>query len=174
MTRRLVGVVAIAAALAAVIVVVATGRAQSGYRVRAIFDSAANVIPGEDVKIAGAKVGERIYEDLALPLRALRDLGQRNLDFSLFKNSKSAQQNVSSFVGNKTTDKNEFTIAVNVCVHPEDVIVIGISDHFRRHLYVAGNGLTNGDVFHPRQKRALDSIIPTDSTCNVSNPGLMH
>src|SRR5205814_5404881 len=30
----------------------------SGYTVRAIFDDAANIVAGEDVKIAGAKVGK--------------------------------------------------------------------------------------------------------------------
>jgi ABC-type transporter Mla subunit MlaD len=30
----------------------------SGYRVRAIFDDVASAVPGEDVKIAGAKVGK--------------------------------------------------------------------------------------------------------------------
>ncbi|MFL5896000.1 MAG: MCE family protein, partial [Thermoleophilaceae bacterium] len=29
----------------------------SGYEVRAIFDDAASAVPGEDVRIAGAKVG---------------------------------------------------------------------------------------------------------------------
>jgi len=42
----------------AAVLVLATGGADSGsYRVRATFDSAANVIAGEDVKVAGVKVG---------------------------------------------------------------------------------------------------------------------
>ena len=40
----------------------ATGAASSGggsgYQVRAIFDDVASAVPGEDVKIAGAKVGK--------------------------------------------------------------------------------------------------------------------
>ena len=45
---------------AAVLVVVATGASDDGgsYQVRAIFDNAGFVIPGEDVKIAGVKVGK--------------------------------------------------------------------------------------------------------------------
>src|SRR5439155_1392525 len=35
----------------------ATGTGGSGYKVRAIFDDAASAVPGEDVRIAGAKVG---------------------------------------------------------------------------------------------------------------------
>lgn len=47
------------AALAAVVSVAVSGCGGSGgsYTVRALFDSAANIIPGEDVKIEGVKVG---------------------------------------------------------------------------------------------------------------------
>jgi len=51
---------AIALALAAGIVAVAgsaAGGSQDTYRVDAIFDNAANLVPGQDVKIAGATVG---------------------------------------------------------------------------------------------------------------------
>lgn len=47
------------AALVAVVLLTVSGCAGSGggYTVRAIFDDAANIIPGEDVKIEGVKVG---------------------------------------------------------------------------------------------------------------------
>jgi phospholipid/cholesterol/gamma-HCH transport system substrate-binding protein len=47
------------AALVAVVLVTVSGCGSSGggYTVRAIFDEAANIIPGEDVKIEGVKVG---------------------------------------------------------------------------------------------------------------------
>ncbi|HYM45874.1 MAG TPA: MlaD family protein [Solirubrobacteraceae bacterium] len=57
------GTVAIAGALCAValgaLVLLATsaGGGGGGYSVRAIFDDAANIIPGEDVKVDGVKVG---------------------------------------------------------------------------------------------------------------------
>ena len=45
-------------ACVAIIAILATGAGGGGgYRVRAIFDNAFSVIPGEDVKIAGVKVG---------------------------------------------------------------------------------------------------------------------
>ena len=55
-----------AAAIVAILVVIVGGAAliisgrdsQHGYQVRAIFDNAGFVIPGEDVKIAGVKVGK--------------------------------------------------------------------------------------------------------------------
>jgi virulence factor Mce-like protein len=56
--RRLAAIALLLAAAAAALVT--TGASDAGgerYRVRAIFDNAANVVEGEDVKIAGARVG---------------------------------------------------------------------------------------------------------------------
>ncbi|MEA2291904.1 MAG: hypothetical protein QOF17_924 [Solirubrobacteraceae bacterium] len=56
--RRILGVAAVLAAAAALAVVaMGAGGDSSGYKVRAIFDNAGFVIPGEDVKVAGVKVG---------------------------------------------------------------------------------------------------------------------
>jgi phospholipid/cholesterol/gamma-HCH transport system substrate-binding protein len=53
-----VAVAACAAALVlAVLLATSAGGSSGGYTVRAIFDDAANAIPGEDVKIDGVKVG---------------------------------------------------------------------------------------------------------------------
>jgi phospholipid/cholesterol/gamma-HCH transport system substrate-binding protein len=46
-----------AAALAALVLLATSAGGSGGYTVRAIFDEAGNVIPGEDVKIDGVKVG---------------------------------------------------------------------------------------------------------------------
>ena len=51
-----VAAILLVAALAALIVV--TRGEDDAYRVRAIFDNAGFIIPGEDVKIAGVKVGK--------------------------------------------------------------------------------------------------------------------
>ncbi len=51
------GAVCIAALLLIVILATSAGGSNGGYTVRAIFDDAANLIPGENVKIAGVKVG---------------------------------------------------------------------------------------------------------------------
>lgn len=51
------GVLGTAAVVAVVLVSGCGGSGGGGYTVRAIFDSAANIIPGEDVKIEGVKVG---------------------------------------------------------------------------------------------------------------------
>jgi ABC-type transporter Mla subunit MlaD len=56
--RRILAVVLLIAALVAVVVIVTAGNDDGGYKVRAIFDNAGFVIPGEDVKVAGVKVGK--------------------------------------------------------------------------------------------------------------------
>ena len=60
---RRVLVVLVCAAVAAVTTIGASDP-KSGTRVDAVFDSTANLIPGQDVKIAGARVGQ--VEDIAL------------------------------------------------------------------------------------------------------------
>jgi virulence factor Mce-like protein len=57
--KRVLGIVAVLAAVVAVLVVVfGTGNNGETYRVRAIFMNAFSVIKGEDVKIAGVRVGK--------------------------------------------------------------------------------------------------------------------
>ena len=57
--RRLAAIATVLAA-AATVLVLGTGASDGGgnYQVRAIFDNAVSVIPGEDLKIAGVKVGK--------------------------------------------------------------------------------------------------------------------
>ncbi len=50
-------VVSVVAFAAVVLLATAAGGSSGGYAVHAIFDDAANIIPGEDVKIDGVKVG---------------------------------------------------------------------------------------------------------------------
>jgi ABC-type transporter Mla subunit MlaD len=56
--RRALPVIALVAVAVAAIVVLASSGGKPPYRVRAIFDNAGFVIPGEDVKVAGVKVGQ--------------------------------------------------------------------------------------------------------------------
>jgi phospholipid/cholesterol/gamma-HCH transport system substrate-binding protein len=57
MRRAIPVIVVLAVIVIAVVVIVARGGGEPPYQVRAIFDNAGFVIPGEDVKIAGVKVG---------------------------------------------------------------------------------------------------------------------
>jgi virulence factor Mce-like protein len=45
-------------------IAIGAGQDTSGYRVDALFDNASNVIPGQDVKIAGARVGRIVQVEL--------------------------------------------------------------------------------------------------------------
>jgi ABC-type transporter Mla subunit MlaD len=56
--------VGVAVAAAVLVTLGASSDGDGAYRIRAIFDSAANVIPGEDVKVAGVPVGA--VEDVAV------------------------------------------------------------------------------------------------------------
>ena len=57
--RRLLAIIALGLALPVLVVLGmgADGESGSGYEVRAIFDNVASAVPGEDVKVAGAKIG---------------------------------------------------------------------------------------------------------------------
>jgi phospholipid/cholesterol/gamma-HCH transport system substrate-binding protein len=56
--RRVAAVALLIAAAAAVVLVIAgSGEGRESYKVRAIFENAGFVIPGEDVKVAGVRVG---------------------------------------------------------------------------------------------------------------------
>jgi phospholipid/cholesterol/gamma-HCH transport system substrate-binding protein len=59
MTRKLVPIVGLVALVVVAAAVLLSAREHDHpYRVRAIFDNAGFVIPGEDVKVAGVKVGK--------------------------------------------------------------------------------------------------------------------
>jgi phospholipid/cholesterol/gamma-HCH transport system substrate-binding protein len=58
MRRVAAVIVLIVAATAVVVIALGTGEEGGSYKVRAIFDNAGFVIPGEDVKVAGVKVGK--------------------------------------------------------------------------------------------------------------------
>ena len=55
----------------------ASGGGDDGYRVRAIFDNASFVIPGEDVRVAGVTVGSIADVDLTSANRAAVVLADR-------------------------------------------------------------------------------------------------
>ncbi|HEU4706314.1 MAG TPA: MlaD family protein [Solirubrobacterales bacterium] len=58
MIRRLLLAAAVVAAIVVVVLLVSGGAESSGYRVRAIFDNGAFMVSGEQVRVAGANVGE--------------------------------------------------------------------------------------------------------------------
>ena len=69
--KKVIPIVALVAAVVVVAVVLVSSREdKSSYQVRAIFDNAGFVIPGEDVKIAGVKVGKVTSLDVTEDFKA--------------------------------------------------------------------------------------------------------
>ena len=65
--RRILGIIIVCVAAAALLVVAPGAEEGEDYKVRAIFDNAAFVAPGMDVRIAGANVGSVAELDVTFP-----------------------------------------------------------------------------------------------------------
>jgi phospholipid/cholesterol/gamma-HCH transport system substrate-binding protein len=89
----------------AVAVLVATGVGASGgdgaYRVRAIFDSASFIVPGEDVKVAGVKVGAVDSLDVTPQHKAVIVLRIDDPAFRDFRQDASCTIRLQSLIGEK-------------------------------------------------------------------------
>src|SRR4051794_10157160 len=83
--RRVATLLLFAVGLPALLVFgLGAGKSQSGYEVRAIFDNAAYIVKGEDVKVAGAVVGEVKGLDVTPGKRAVIVLNITKPGFSPF------------------------------------------------------------------------------------------
>ena len=101
--RRLLSATAVVAACAATVAVLGTG-ASSGsgsYRVRAIFDNAFSVIPGEDVKVAGVKVGKIDSLDVTGDQKAAVVLDITSRAFQDFRTDATCTIRPQSLIGEK-------------------------------------------------------------------------
>jgi phospholipid/cholesterol/gamma-HCH transport system substrate-binding protein len=94
--RTLLGTVAVGLVLG---LLVAAGGSEGGYRVRAVFDNASFVIPGEDVKVAGVIVGR--IDDVALTRdnRAVVVLLIEDPAFQPFRRDAHCQIRLQSLIG---------------------------------------------------------------------------
>jgi ABC-type transporter Mla subunit MlaD len=92
-----------ALACAAVVVVLGTGASQDDgtYRVRAIFDTAFSVIAGEDVKVAGVKVGKIEKLDITPDNKAAIVLAIEQPGFADFRADASCRIRPQSLIGEK-------------------------------------------------------------------------
>jgi ABC-type transporter Mla subunit MlaD len=119
MIRRLIPVVVLAAIVVAIVLLVSGGGSSSGYQVRAIFDNGAFMVPGEQVRVAGANVGtiesvsvsrpgeEVAYEDgkpVAVPGKAILVLDIADPGFQDFRQDASCQIRPQSLIGEKYVD----------------------------------------------------------------------
>ncbi|MGO9762292.1 MAG: MlaD family protein [Solirubrobacteraceae bacterium] len=106
--RRLAAGIAGAAGVAAVVIVVllatAAGGSNGGYTVRAIFDDAGNLIPGENVKIDGVKVGTVSSVTPTPEAKAAVVMDIENPGFKNFRADASCEIRPQSLIGEKYVD----------------------------------------------------------------------
>jgi phospholipid/cholesterol/gamma-HCH transport system substrate-binding protein len=82
--------------------VVTTGAGEGGsYKVRAIFDNAGFVIPGEDVKVAGVKVGKIESMDITRDFKAVVVLDIQDPAYQDFRTDARCQVRPQSLIGEK-------------------------------------------------------------------------
>jgi ABC-type transporter Mla subunit MlaD len=102
--RRLAAIVLLLAAFAAAFVSAGAGGDGVTYRVRAIFDNAAFVVTGEDVKVAGVKVGK--IDELAVTKdnRAAVTLAITDPAFQDFREDATCKVRPQSLIGEEYVD----------------------------------------------------------------------
>jgi ABC-type transporter Mla subunit MlaD len=102
--KRLIAIFA-ACCVALALIVVATGSGDDGsYRVRAIFNNAAFVIPGMDVKIAGVRVGAIESLDLTDENKAAVVLNIENPNYHDFRENAFCRIRPQSLIGERYVD----------------------------------------------------------------------
>jgi ABC-type transporter Mla subunit MlaD len=100
--RRLVSALALLGLLATFVVVgQGSGDSSDGYKVRAIFRNAFSVIPGEDVKIAGVKVGKISHIDVTPQQTAAVTLEITEPGFQDFRRDAECTIRPQSLIGEK-------------------------------------------------------------------------
>jgi ABC-type transporter Mla subunit MlaD len=71
MIKRLILAAAVVAAIVVVVLLVSGGGSSGGYRVRAVFDNGGFMVSGEQVRVAGANVGEIESVSVSMPGEAV-------------------------------------------------------------------------------------------------------
>jgi ABC-type transporter Mla subunit MlaD len=99
--KQIAAVVAVLVALALVVWLVAGNREANPYLVRAVFDNAGFVVPGEDVKVAGVKVGTIDSLDVTPDFKAAVVLRIDNPGYQDFRRDASCIVRPQSLIGEK-------------------------------------------------------------------------
>ena len=109
--RRLLAIIALGLALPVVVVLGlgADGESGSGYEVRAIFDNVASAVPGEDVKVAGAKIGVIKSMDVTKDKKAAVTLQIDDARFTPFHADAKCTVRPQSLIGEKFVECNPGT-----------------------------------------------------------------
>jgi phospholipid/cholesterol/gamma-HCH transport system substrate-binding protein len=98
------GVACVAAVAGAVLLGLSAGGSSGGYEVRAIFDDAGLLIPGENVKIDGVKVGTVVSVTPTPQAKAAVVLNIENPGFKDFRADASCHISPQSLIGEKYVD----------------------------------------------------------------------
>jgi phospholipid/cholesterol/gamma-HCH transport system substrate-binding protein len=101
MTRILAVILLIAAAAAVVVIAVGADGSRDEYKVRAIFENAGFVIPGEDVKVAGVRVGSIAAVDVTEDNRAAVVLDIEDPGYQDFREDASCIVRPQSLIGER-------------------------------------------------------------------------
>jgi phospholipid/cholesterol/gamma-HCH transport system substrate-binding protein len=99
--KRVATVLLVLAAAAAAAVTTGAGEEGGSYKVRAIFDNAGFVIPGEDVKVAGVKVGKIDSMDITRDFKAAVVLDIQDPAYQDFRSDARCQVRPQSLIGEK-------------------------------------------------------------------------
>jgi ABC-type transporter Mla subunit MlaD len=99
--RRVAGIAVVVCALAVAVLGTGASDAKKSYKVRAIFDNAVSVIPGEDVKIAGVNVGKITALDVTPDKKAAVTLDITEAGFQDFRRDATCIIRPQSLIGEK-------------------------------------------------------------------------
>src|SRR5437588_12414259 len=100
----IVGALGLVAVVAVVLLALSAGGSNGSYTVRAIFDDAANIISGENVKIDGVKVGTVGTVEPTPQAKAAVVLRIDNKGFADFRTDASCQIRPQALIGEKFVD----------------------------------------------------------------------
>jgi ABC-type transporter Mla subunit MlaD len=96
-----IATVALLLSLAAAVVLTTGAGGGGSYKVRAIFDNAGFVIPGEDVKVAGVKVGKIDSMDVTRDFKAVLVLDIQDPAYQDFRTDARCQVRPQSLIGER-------------------------------------------------------------------------
>ncbi|HXB16960.1 MAG TPA: MlaD family protein [Solirubrobacteraceae bacterium] len=102
--RAVVGAASACAVAVLVVLALSAGGSNGSYEVRAIFDDAGNIIPGEQVKIAGVKVGKVTSVTPTPAAKAAVVLSIDNNGFKDFRADASCEIRPQALIGEKYVD----------------------------------------------------------------------
>ncbi|MGH2833746.1 MAG: MlaD family protein, partial [Solirubrobacteraceae bacterium] len=100
----LAGAASVAVLAAIVLAATSAGGSSGGYEVRAIFDDADNVIPGEEIKVDGVKVGNVVSVTPTPQAKAAVVLEIENPGFRNFREDATCIIRPQSLIGEKFVD----------------------------------------------------------------------